>query len=380
MGNNACKKAGIKPGATLGTKQTEALWARYDKGRKGFLPRDSAFQFLRDYAKALQIKYDQAVANELFEECDVDSSGTLDQKAFMKLCVEGAKGSVCVTDSLQLSVSGSDIDFGDLTSTEEATPPAATAPETSSAAAPSASASASSSAASTAASSSSAASSSAASSSAASSASTSAPARAVKKSTPGSLEELFDEYRGMNLSGEKMGIPGMTQLAKDLEISPNDLALSAFGWKCGCEGLFCHISKTEFIRGMKALSCRSIADLKKKLPALRREMESEAGFKDFYSFVFRWARGPHARVLPKDLAVGLWGILLPGKFTQLEDWNEYVKTEVSKTINRDTWDSLLEFANEVKNDRHMTSYVSGGFYPLTIDDFVDWYAETKAPQ
>jgi hypothetical protein len=43
--------------------------------------------------------------------------------------------------------------------------------------------------------------------------------------------------------------------------------------------------------------CSSVSDLKGKLNSLRNELNDERLFKDFYMFVFEYAKGPEKKVL-----------------------------------------------------------------------------------
>lgn len=377
---NACKKAGIRPGATLGTRQAEALWKKYDKKNRDSLPSDVALSFLKDYAKALNITFDLDTAREVIKECDASNTGNLSKVEFFKLCVEASKNKVNITHSLQLSVSGSDESAEAFEAVHAAMEEEAAAPTTSTSTATAAPAAAPASSTSAASAAAPAASTSSASTSAAAAAPAAAPAKKAPPKSSSGPDAIFDEYRAMNLSGEKMDPSGLARFAEDLGINPDDLVLSVFAWKCECEGSFCHISKAEFVRGFEKLRAKNMDQLKSKLPSLRNEIKTDDGFKGFYQFIFMWAKGPNARVLSTDIAVALWGILLPDHFAQLKEFSEFFEANVKKPVNKDSWDSVLDFAREVKNDRHMENYVNDGFYAVVIDDFVEWYREEKAPK
>ena len=96
--------------------------------------------------------------------------------------------------------------------------------------------------------------------------------------------------------------------------------------------------------------------------------------------------------LDLDSAIELWKILLGEKFPNLPLWCEFLRaTHASKSISRDTWDLLLDFATQVVSrpvisfshfsnffqNAKFSNYDPDGAWPTLIDDFVEWAKEKQ---
>eukprot|EP01088_Endostelium_zonatum_P010918 TRINITY_DN24615_c0_g1_i1.p1 TRINITY_DN24615_c0_g1~~TRINITY_DN24615_c0_g1_i1.p1 ORF type:complete len:235 (-),score=51.17 TRINITY_DN24615_c0_g1_i1:49-753(-) len=85
MGGNVCKELGLKPSKTIGTKDIEALWNGYSNGKKT-LTKEESMRFLKQFAKAVDIKYDKTMAERWFEEAKLSKDSTeLDFDNFLHL-------------------------------------------------------------------------------------------------------------------------------------------------------------------------------------------------------------------------------------------------------------------------------------------------------
>jgi len=121
---------------------------------------------------------------------------------------------------------------------------------------------------------------------------------------------------------------------------------------------------------MTALGCDSVEKLKQKLPALDKEILDSNKFKDFYQFTFNYAKNPGQKGLDLDMALAYWNIVLTGRFQFLDIWSRFLKENHKRSIPKDTWNLLLDFAMTVNAD--MTNYDEEGAWPVLIDDFVEY--------
>nr|ACO12293.1 DCN1-like protein 1 [Lepeophtheirus salmonis] len=116
--------------------------------------------------------------------------------------------------------------------------------------------------------------------------------------------------------------------------------------------------------------CDSIDKLKFKLPSLEKEIVDPHIFKDFYQFTFNYAKNSRQKGLDLDLALAYWNIVLEGRFKFLDIWSKFLKENHKRSIPKDTWNLLLDFATTVNED--LTNYDEEGAWPVLIDDFVEY--------
>jgi len=128
-------------------------------------------------------------------------------------------------------------------------------------------------------------------------------------------------------------------------------------------------TQEEFVLGFKRLGCTSIEDIKKKVIALRNDLKDEKSFKEFYLFVFDYAKGPseQKKVLELDYAVAMWQTVLAGRFKLLDQWVKFLQEQHKRPISRDTWALLWEFAKT-----KLENYDASEAWPVLIDEFVDY--------
>lgn len=181
--------------------------------------------------------------------------------------------------------------------------------------------------------------------------------------------QLFNKYRDTHSSDQVIIWSGIEKLCKDLGVDPNDIIIIVISFHCECK-VFSEITLEEWRHGAAELQFDTIEKLKSKLEKLRAELWDERIFKNFYLWVFKYAKEGNARSLDAQSAVELWKLILEDRFKYLKEWCEFV-TEVkkAKTISKDTWNQLLEFKKQVQNG--IENYDENGAMPVIFDDFVD---------
>jgi len=189
------------------------------------------------------------------------------------------------------------------------------------------------------------------------------------------VEKLFEKYKD---EGENcIGVDGLVQMCEDLDEDPTDIRML----------LFCHALKVktavnwtraEFMEGMVRLGYDSIAKVKAGFPTLQSDMLEPHKFKAFYAFAFDVSRQEGQKVLDLQTAVGLWRLLLKGKFKHLEMWCGYIETEFKKSIAKDTYLLTLDFALQA-NDDFSNIDLDSSAWPVVIDEFVEFGRKALAP-
>ncbi|XP_040573082.1 DCN1-like protein 1 isoform X3 [Lepeophtheirus salmonis] len=182
------------------------------------------------------------------------------------------------------------------------------------------------------------------------------------------LESLYAKYKEAS-EPSKIGMDGVVRLLEDLQLDPGSRLVLLLAWKFKAAQQ-CEFSKEEFTNGMQNLGCDSIDKLKFKLPSLEKEIVDPHIFKDFYQFTFNYAKNSRQKGLDLDLALAYWNIVLEGRFKFLDIWSKFLKENHKRSIPKDTWNLLLDFATTVNED--LTNYDEEGAWPVLIDDFVEY--------
>jgi len=194
---------------------------------------------------------------------------------------------------------------------------------------------------------------------------TNLPQKEVKRIDESILEKVFEKYADTTKS--VIGGDGFGRFYQDIKIDLADMISLAIPWQLRAKtiGMF---TKEEFIDGWKRLGCSNISEMKAHITMIRTELNDDRVFKEFYFFVFDYAKGPqeHKKVLELDNAIEMWKTVLRHKFKLLDEWIKFVKEEHGKPINRDTWCLLLDFAKISIQD-----YDDDGAWPSLVDEFVN---------
>mmetsp|Transcript_63185 Transcript_63185/g.133363 ORF Transcript_63185/g.133363 Transcript_63185/m.133363 type:complete len:298 (-) Transcript_63185:124-1017(-) len=171
------------------------------------------------------------------------------------------------------------------------------------------------------------------------------------------------------------GIAGeqFLQFFQDIEVDPGSdvLALAiASACKASEMGVF---RRREFICGCATLEADSLDALKRKLPELRQAIQdsSRQALEEVYHYTFGVALEPPSKVLPIEEAAAYWALLLP-RWPLREPFVQWAMTNM-KGINRDLWNMVLKFANEVQTD--LSNYDENPAWPVALDNFVEHYRE-----
>lgn len=184
-----------------------------------------------------------------------------------------------------------------------------------------------------------------------------------------SVSTFFEAYKADN--ADKIDVDGMQRFCEDLAVDPSDVVMLVLAWRLEASAM-CEFQRAEFVNGMLRIGADSIASLKEKLPALRRELDDAGSFRSLYAYAWDFARSTELgqKSLGLESAVEMWQLLLDGRFAHLALWLEFLSTEHTHAIPRDTWMLLYDFLESV--DEKMSNYDDTAAWPVLIDDFVSW--------
>jgi DCN1-like protein 4/5 len=161
------------------------------------------------------------------------------------------------------------------------------------------------------------------------------------------IDAFFSQYAD-KFDETSIGPDGIEALCQDLGVSPTDIRVLLLAWKLQAsrQGYF---SLDEWRRGMKAMRVDSVDKLKKALPGLQQEVNSQYLFKDFYVFAFQYClTEPRQKTLDLESACQMLELVLgprahvPSFLQFLQEQTEY------KAMNMDQWTAFLRFCEEVE--------------------------------
>jgi len=182
------------------------------------------------------------------------------------------------------------------------------------------------------------------------------------------LDQLYNRYKDPS-EPEKIGMEGVIRFLEDLNLDPSSRTVLIIAWKFKAVQQ-CEFTREEFVGGMTELGCDSLDKLKSKLHHLDMEILDPNKFKEFYQFTFNYAKNSSQKGLDLQMAVAYWNIVLIDRFKFLKLWNTFLQEHHNRSIPKDTWNLLLDFATTVNDD--LGNYDEEGAWPVLIDDFVEY--------
>lgn len=118
------------------------------------------------------------------------------------------------------------------------------------------------------------------------------------------------------------------------------------------------------------------AHVRKLISSLSKD---SALFKRVYKYAFVAGREKDQKSLGLENALIYWNMLFSapgmkwkGKQDWLELWKSFLSEKWTRSVNRDMWNMVLEFALKSNSDETLSFWSEDGAWPSVIDDFVQW--------
>ena len=84
-------------------------------------------------------------------------------------------------------------------------------------------------------------------------------------------------------------------------------------------------------------------------------------------FTYGFSKDPTQKSLALELALGLWELLLPGRFCWHRHWIQYARKNSRSVVSKDLWLQVLDFGLQIKPD--LSNFDENGAWPVLLDDF-----------
>eukprot|EP00698_Gefionella_okellyi_P003188 TRINITY_DN12983_c0_g1_i1.p1 TRINITY_DN12983_c0_g1~~TRINITY_DN12983_c0_g1_i1.p1 ORF type:complete len:251 (+),score=31.11 TRINITY_DN12983_c0_g1_i1:124-876(+) len=182
------------------------------------------------------------------------------------------------------------------------------------------------------------------------------------------VEALFNRYK--DPTAPKVGPEGMMLFCEDLRVEPTDIIMLLIAWKFEAKCMS-EFARNEFVEGFKSLGVDSIDGLRALFPQLHKELQDPRSYKEFYLWLFDFAKEEGKKVVDLEMAINLWGLVLATRFPYLQKWIDFLQSRPGvKAISRDIWSLLPDFARSIGDD--LANYDDEGAWPLLLDEFVEY--------
>ncbi|KAI8926435.1 Cullin binding-domain-containing protein [Entophlyctis helioformis] len=147
-----------------------------------------------------------------------------------------------------------------------------------------------------------------------------------------------------------------------------------FAYHMKCENM-CEFKRKDWLEAWSLLRCDKIADMKAKIPAMRKELDDPQTAKRIYLFAFNFAKSSNQKSLPLESAIAFWDLLLGNKFKHLDLWKTFLEETHGKSISKDTWSLFWDFITNINDD--FSNHDTDGAWPVLIDNFVEYARDLR---
>ncbi|KAG0328680.1 DCN1-like protein 5 [Podila horticola] len=187
--------------------------------------------------------------------------------------------------------------------------------------------------------------------------------------TPLGLEDDED------MDAEQIGPNGIAKLCDDIGVSlaAVDMLVLAYHLHADTMPVF---TKDEWMKGMATLQVDSSEKLKQLMPKLVAKLKEPKEFKEFYRYIFMFAKDSDQKCMLVDTATGMLETVLEGR-AHVKAFLEFLEAKKPvKVINKDQWYSFLEFSDSIAEDLSNYDGINSA-WPVLLDEYVEWRNESS---
>ena len=183
-----------------------------------------------------------------------------------------------------------------------------------------------------------------------------------------------------NPKTKKINEDGYEKMGKTLGIDIyTDIFMTYFVFKCGSKQME-FITEKEYIQGIKAFKCNTLAEVKNKIVTIREDLldiHSE-DFRNFYNFLFDLnVPGTEQEKKKKSISLDIVEVYFNSLFcNQFKIAKEFLKYLGEKKVGLkwDEWRMFLDFIQNM-GTTFPKDYNMAEYYPIIVDEFYLWYCK-----
>ncbi|KAF9284675.1 DCN1-like protein 5 [Mortierella alpina] len=190
----------------------------------------------------------------------------------------------------------------------------------------------------------------------------------------------FKSYTGLeedeDFDADQIGPGGITKLCEDINVSLEavDMLVLAYHLQADTMPIF---TKEEWTKGMAKLGVDSTEKLRVKMPSLVAALQDPKSFKEFYRYVFMFAKDSEQKCMPLETACAMIGTVMKGRPHE-QRFVAYLEAKHPvKVINKDQWYNFLDFSDTIAEDLSNYDPV-GSAWPVLMDEYVEWRNEESS--
>ncbi|KAF9581258.1 DCN1-like protein 5 [Lunasporangiospora selenospora] len=196
--------------------------------------------------------------------------------------------------------------------------------------------------------------------------------------SPERCSAWFKTYAGLEdeFDPDLIGPAGIGKLCEDIDVSlaTVDMLVLAYHLVADSMPIF---TKDEWMKGMEKLGIDSTSKLKTKMPELVANLKNPQHFKEFYRYVFMFAKDSDQKCMPIETALGMLMTVMEGR-PHMKAFVEFLEAKKPvKVINRDQWYNFLDFSDTISEDLSNYDGASSA-WPVLLDEYVEWRTEESA--
>ncbi|KZL82992.1 defective in cullin neddylation protein 1, partial [Colletotrichum incanum] len=199
-----------------------------------------------------------------------------------------------------------------------------------------------------------------------------------------SLNQMFDKLRDDSKDEkDSLGLDSTMAYLQDLGVNLENAELLVVMELLQAPSVG-EVTRKGYVDGWKATGAATrqahVAHIKSLVSSLSTD---PAYFRKVYRHTFVASKEPNQKALNLEIAIVYWNVLFspPGWLwkTKNQDWLQlwlkFLEEKWTRSVNRDMWNQILEFATKSMADETLSFWSEDGAWPSVIDDFVAWCKE-----